>query len=69
MAQLFYIIGASGVGKDSLMNYARQRINGSLPIVFAHRYITRAAKEGNENHVYVSPEEFRSRKAFIIKAP
>jgi len=62
MSQLFYVVGASGVGKDSLMNYARTHINGSLPLLFAHRYITRAAKEGNENHVYISPEEFTLRR-------
>jgi ribose 1,5-bisphosphokinase len=62
MPQLFYIVGASGVGKDSLMDYARLRINGSMPVLFAHRYITRPSKEGNENHVYVSPEEFRLRR-------
>jgi ribose 1,5-bisphosphokinase len=62
MPQLFYIVGASGVGKDSLMDYARLRINGSMPVLFAHRYITRPPKEGNENHVYVSPEEFRIRR-------
>jgi ribose 1,5-bisphosphokinase len=62
MPQLFYIVGASGVGKDSLMDYARLRINGSMPVLFAHRYITRPPKEGNENHVYVSPEEFRLRR-------
>ncbi|HUB62145.1 MAG TPA: phosphonate metabolism protein/1,5-bisphosphokinase (PRPP-forming) PhnN [Puia sp.] len=62
MPQLFYIVGASGVGKDSLMEYARLRINGSMPVLFAHRYITRPPREGNENHVYVSPEEFRLRR-------
>jgi ribose 1,5-bisphosphokinase len=62
MPQLFYVIGASGVGKDSLMDYARTHINGSLPLLFAHRYITRPAKEGNENHVYISPEEFILRR-------
>src|SRR5579863_1445850 len=62
MPQLFYIVGASGVGKDSLMEYARLRINGSMPVLFAHRYITRPPKEGNENHVYVSPEGFRLRR-------
>jgi ribose 1,5-bisphosphokinase len=62
MSQLFYVIGASGVGKDSLMDYARTHINGSLPLLFAHRYITRAAKEGNENHIYISPEEFTLRR-------
>jgi ribose 1,5-bisphosphokinase len=62
MPQLFYIVGASGVGKDSLMEYARLRINASMPVLFAHRYITRPPKDGNENHVYVSPEEFRLRR-------
>jgi ribose 1,5-bisphosphokinase len=62
MSQLFYVVGASGVGKDSLMNYARTHINGSQPLLFAHRYITRAAKEGNENHIYISPEEFILRR-------
>lgn len=61
MGHLFYIMGASGAGKDSLMNYARTRINGAVPIIFAHRYITRNADSGNENHIYISPEEFQSR--------
>jgi ribose 1,5-bisphosphokinase len=62
MAQLFYIIGASGAGKDALMQYARRSLNGSRPLIFAHRYITRAPKEGNENHVYLSAEEFVVRR-------
>jgi len=62
MGQLFYVIGASGAGKDSLINYARKGINGSLPILFAHRYITRP-DGGNENHISLSPEEFLSRRA------
>ena len=63
MAQLIYIIGASGVGKDSLMHYARQRLNGSTPVLFAHRYITRPVAGASENHVAMTPEEFRLRKA------
>lgn len=62
MAQLFYIIGASGVGKDALMQYARTAINGAHPIIFAHRYITRPADAGGENHIYLTPEEFASRR-------
>lgn len=61
MSQLFYIIGASGAGKDSLMNFCRDKINGALPIVFAHRYITRPAGAGNENHVSLTVEEFQLR--------
>jgi ribose 1,5-bisphosphokinase len=62
MSQLIYIVGASGVGKDSLMHYARQQINGSIPLVFAHRYITRPVTDGSENHVAITAEEFRNRK-------
>jgi ribose 1,5-bisphosphokinase len=63
MAQLIYIVGASGAGKDSLMHYARQRLNGSAPILFAHRYITRPVADGSENHVAMTREEFQLRKA------
>jgi ribose 1,5-bisphosphokinase len=62
MALLFYIIGASGAGKDSLMQYARRTINGSQPLIFAHRYITRPPKDGDENHIYLSTEEFIQRR-------
>lgn len=62
MPQLIYIVGASGVGKDSLMHYARRRLNGSIPLLFAHRYITRPFTEGSENHVAVTVEEFRCRR-------
>jgi ribose 1,5-bisphosphokinase len=45
------------------MHYARQRLNGSVPILFAHRYITRPVAGASENHVAMTPEEFRLRKA------
>jgi len=61
MSKLFYVIGASGVGKDTVMNYARTSINGSEKIIFAHRYITRPPFTGNENHIYLSTEEFKAR--------
>jgi ribose 1,5-bisphosphokinase len=61
MSKLFYVIGASGAGKDTLMNYARQKINGRVPVIFAHRYITREPGNSNENHVYLAPEEFKLR--------
>ena len=61
MSKLFYVIGASGVGKDTLMNYARTKINGSEPVILAHRYITRPPFTGNENHISLSHEEFQSR--------
>jgi ribose 1,5-bisphosphokinase len=61
MSKLFYVIGASGAGKDTLINFARTRVNGSNKIIFAHRYITRPAFSGNENHVQLSVEEFKAR--------
>jgi ribose 1,5-bisphosphokinase len=62
MGQLLYIIGASGVGKDSLIGYSRRKINGLLHVAYAHRYITRPATAGGENHVELSVEEFKLRK-------
>ncbi|WFS64255.1 phosphonate metabolism protein/1,5-bisphosphokinase (PRPP-forming) PhnN [Pseudodesulfovibrio thermohalotolerans] len=62
-ANLIYIMGASGSGKDSLMRYAREKLAKHTNIVFAHRYITRPADVGGENHVSLSPDEFSSRVA------
>ena len=59
--KLFYVIGASGAGKDSVMQYARNRLNASGDVIFAHRYITRSADSGGENHVALSSEEFDNR--------
>ena len=58
MGTLFYVVGASGVGKDSLLAYARQHAKGRFPLLFAHRYITRPAEAGGENHVAVTQGEF-----------
>lgn len=59
--RLVYVMGPSGAGKDSLIGYARQRLSGSSQLMFAHRYITRAADAGGENHVALSETEFESR--------
>jgi ribose 1,5-bisphosphokinase len=61
MAELCYVIGASGVGKDSLLRYAREHMPPDAPVIFAHRYITRAADAGGENHIALSTHEFHSR--------
>lgn len=55
--RLFYVMGASGAGKDSLIRFARERV-GDAPVVFAHRYITRPADAGGEHHVAVTLAEF-----------
>jgi ribose 1,5-bisphosphokinase len=61
-ARLYYVMGASGAGKDSLLGYARQRLADRLHIVFAHRYITRPSDSGGENHVALSMVEFEMRR-------
>ncbi|KZE31687.1 phosphonate metabolism protein/1,5-bisphosphokinase (PRPP-forming) PhnN [Crenobacter luteus] len=61
-ARLWYVVGPSGAGKDTLINLARARLAGSTTL-FAHRYITRPADAGGENHVALSPAEFDAREA------
>ena len=42
------------------MGYARKRCVSS-EATFAHRYITRLADAGGENHVHLEPDEFQAR--------
>jgi ribose 1,5-bisphosphokinase len=62
MANLFYVIGASGAGKDSLIDYLRHHLAADAPIMIAHRYITRPADAGGENHLALSKAEFQRRE-------
>ena len=61
--RLVYVMGPSGAGKDSVLGRARAMLSVDLPVVFAHRYITRPADSGGENHVALSPSEFALRRA------
>lgn len=58
--RLFYVMGASGVGKDSLLAFLRQAGDPTRAAV-AHRYITRPAEAGAENHIALSEAEFQAR--------
>ena len=62
-ATLYYIIGASGAGKDSVLNAAREQLATKGNSIIAHRYSTRPADAGGENHIALSNSEFESRKA------
>ena len=59
---LVYVMGPSGAGKDSVLGYARANLTLADRIVFAHRYITRPAEAGGENHIALTPTEFEARK-------
>lgn len=60
--QLVYVMGASGSGKDSLLQALRPRLRG-LPVAFARRYITRPLSAKGERHIAVSPERFAAMAA------
>jgi ribose 1,5-bisphosphokinase len=57
VGRLVYVIGPSGAGKDSIIAYARQRLDTDSH-VFARRCITRPANSGGENHIAVTQTEF-----------
>ncbi|AJR05693.1 phosphonate metabolism protein/1,5-bisphosphokinase (PRPP-forming) PhnN [Photobacterium gaetbulicola Gung47] len=57
---LFYVMGASGAGKDSLLQAIRTLYPKQLLV--AHRYITRSSQAGGENHIELSIEEFTQRQ-------
>jgi ribose 1,5-bisphosphokinase len=60
---LFYVMGPSGAGKDSVLGRARALLPADSPVVFAHRYITRSPEASGENHVALSAAEFALRRA------
>ncbi len=56
--KLFYVVGASGAGKDTLIEYAQKHLSDD-EAVFVRRYITRSIKKGGENHIEISIPEFQ----------
>lgn len=61
-APLFYVMGPSGAGKDSVLGRTRALLPADASIVFAHRYITRSPEASGENHVALSGPEFALRR-------
>lgn len=59
--QLYYVMGPSGAGKDSVLGWVREH-GVTHGVLCAHRYITRPAHAGGENHVALSEEEFNQRE-------
>ena len=59
---LFFLIGPAGVGKDTLLNKLKKKQYSSKQPLVAHRYITKAIKENDENHIEMSELDFNRRK-------
>jgi len=60
---LFFVVGASGVGKDTLIRGAREALSSDDRFVFARRTITRPPDVGDEGHEHVSGPEFEKLRA------
>lgn len=56
--RLFYLMGPSGAGKDSLLDACQGRMVSGHRLRIAPRYITRNVGAGGEDHIAVTPELF-----------
>ena len=55
---LFVIVGASGVGKDTLLNEIKRKL---IHFHFVRRYITRNLDKHNEDHISISSADFKKK--------
>lgn len=66
------VVGASGVGKDSVLDGARAVFRDDPRVVFVQRVITRPAGSGGEDNIAATHEEFAAlcaRQAFALHWP
>ncbi|PJK29101.1 phosphonate metabolism protein/1,5-bisphosphokinase (PRPP-forming) PhnN [Minwuia thermotolerans] len=61
--RLVLVAGPSGVGKDSLLDGAKEALAGDSGYLFLRRYITRPAEAGGEDHNEISETAFEERRA------
>lgn len=59
---MIVVVGPSGAGKDSVIDYAMARLRSrSAEVDLVRRVITRAGDAGGEDHEAISPEDFGAR--------
>jgi ribose 1,5-bisphosphokinase len=56
--RLIYVIGPSGAGKDSLLEWVRIRLPADSGVRVARRTITRQASAGGEDHIAATDAQF-----------
>ncbi len=59
--KLYFVVGPSGSGKDSLISYAKSYLDRSDGVVFARRYITRPPDGRGEQHIPLNKSQFLMR--------
>lgn len=56
------VVGASGVGKDTILDGAKTQLNHRDDFHFTQRFITRPQNTGGENHIPLSVDDFKSQQ-------
>ncbi|MGB0866903.1 MAG: phosphonate metabolism protein/1,5-bisphosphokinase (PRPP-forming) PhnN [Granulosicoccaceae bacterium] len=59
--KLYFVIGPSGSGKDSLIGYAKACLDRSDGVLFPRRFITRPPDGRCEQHIPLNKEQFLKR--------
>lgn len=57
---LFAVVGPSGSGKDTVINWLREKLQDRSDVIFVRRIITRVADARHEDHDTMSAQEFAS---------